>query len=27
VTGAELAGLPLTRGLARFLTAWGVYPG
>jgi 8-oxo-dGTP diphosphatase len=26
VTGAELAGLPLTRGLAGFLTAWGVHP-
>jgi 8-oxo-dGTP diphosphatase len=26
VTGAELAGLPVTRGLAGFLTAWGVYP-
>jgi ADP-ribose pyrophosphatase YjhB (NUDIX family) len=26
VTGAELAGLPLTRGLAGYLAAWGVYP-
>jgi 8-oxo-dGTP diphosphatase len=26
VTGAELAALPLTNGLAGFLAAWGVYP-
>ena len=26
VTGAELASLPLTRGLTGFLTAWGVCP-
>jgi ADP-ribose pyrophosphatase YjhB (NUDIX family) len=26
VTAAELAGLPLTRGLAEFLADWGVYP-
>jgi 8-oxo-dGTP diphosphatase len=26
VTGAELASLPLTRGLAGYLAAWGVYP-
>ena len=26
VTAAELAGLPLTRGLAAFLADWGVYP-
>lgn len=26
VTGADLARLPLTSGLAGYLTAWGVYP-
>jgi ADP-ribose pyrophosphatase YjhB (NUDIX family) len=26
VTAADMAGLPLTRGLAGFLADWGVYP-